>query len=32
VDTKGLFHLLNLMQQGDLSWRKKEAGLDGIRS
>jgi hypothetical protein len=21
-DTKGLFHLLNLMQEGDLSWRR----------
>jgi hypothetical protein len=30
VDTKGLFHLLNLMQQCDLSWRRKEAGFNRI--
>jgi hypothetical protein len=30
VDTKGLFHLLNLMQQGDLSWRGEEAGFNGV--
>ena len=30
VDTKGLFHLLNLMQQGDLSYRGKEAGFNRI--
>ena len=29
-DTKGLFHLLNLMQEGDLSCRRKKAGFDGI--
>jgi hypothetical protein len=30
VDTKGLFHLLNLMQEGDLSHRRKEAGFNRI--
>jgi hypothetical protein len=29
-DTKGLFHLLNLMHECDLSCRRKEAGFDGI--
>ncbi len=30
VDTKGLFHLLNLMQESDLPCRGEEAGLNGV--